>query len=86
MCIRDRLTSLAGIKIEGYDRFGILINIVKVVTVRYKVNIRSITIDGVGGVFDGRLKVYVIDAAELEQLMEELRKIDGVVKVYRTEA
>ncbi len=82
---KRQLTFLAGIKIEGYDRFGILINIVKVVTVRYKVNIRSITIDGVGGVFDGQLKVYVIDAAELEHLMEELRKIDGVVKVYRTE-
>jgi GTP pyrophosphokinase len=82
---KRQLTFLAGIKIEGYDRFGILINIVRVVTVRYKVNIRSITIDGVGGVFDGLLKVYVLDTTELEQIMEELRKIDGVVKVYRTD-
>ncbi|MCS7084481.1 MAG: RelA/SpoT family protein [Bacteroidia bacterium] len=82
---KRRQTFLASIKIEGYDRFGILINIVRVVTVRFKINIRSITIDGVGGVFDGLLKVYVFDAIELENLMEELRKIDGVVKVYRTE-
>ena len=81
----EAVSFLAGLKIIGQDQQGMMSNLIKVISVNMKLNIRSITIDSNDGMFDGIFKVFVRNTDELERLKERLRKVDGVMSVSRLE-
>ncbi len=74
---------LAGIQIKGTDELGIVNNITKIISTQYNVNMRSISFDTDGGVFDGTIMVYVHDTDHLTQLINKLKKVPGVQSVTR---
>jgi GTP pyrophosphokinase len=74
---------MVGCKIIGQDRMGILGDLVRVISIRMKLNIRSITIDTEGGMFEGVIKLYVHNTDELTALTQKLRAISGVHNVLR---
>lgn len=74
---------LAGLKIIGTDRVGLINDVTKVISDELKVNMRSITIDTDTGIFDGKISLYVNDTIHLELLINKLEKVSGVVKVSR---
>ena len=74
---------LAGLKIIGTDRVGLINDVTKVISDELKVNMRSITIDTDTGIFDGNISLYVNDTLHLELLINKLEKVNGVVKVTR---
>jgi GTP pyrophosphokinase len=77
---------LAGIKIKGTDELGLVNNITKVISTQYNVNMRSITFDTEGGIFEGTIMVYVHSTEHLTQLINKLKKVNGVNSVTRVDS
>ena len=73
---------LAGIKIVGEDRIGIINQITTVIS-KFDTNIRTISLHARDGMFVGTLMVYVRNAEKLAILMEKLKKVPGVFTVER---
>src|SRR6187397_1889336 len=74
---------LTGLKIRGTDRVGLINDVSKVISDELKVNMSSMSIHTDSGIFEGEIMVYVNDTRHLEQLIEKLRSVEGVVKVSR---
>nr|BCX00007.1 MAG: RelA/SpoT family protein [Bacteroidota bacterium] len=79
------LQFIAGLRIMGEDRVGMLNDITGVISRGLKTNIRSINIDTQDGIFDGTIILYVHDLEHLNRLIERLRRIPGVYAVTRFE-
>ncbi len=74
---------IANIQISGKDRLGMLNNISEVVSSDLKVNMKSITINSKGDIFDGVIKVSIKGTPHLEVLLRKLQKIKGVLQANR---
>jgi guanosine-3',5'-bis(diphosphate) 3'-pyrophosphohydrolase len=80
---QQELAFLAGIRIKGSDRVGLVNDVTRVISNALKVNMRSITIDSDDGFFEGNIMVFVNDTAHLEKLIQRLSKVNGVLLVER---
>jgi GTP diphosphokinase / guanosine-3',5'-bis(diphosphate) 3'-diphosphatase len=80
---QKEIAFLAGLKIIGLDRVGIINDITTVISNELKVNIRSITVDTNEGMFEGSLMLFVHDTKHLDTLMMKLKKIPDVTNVRR---
>ena len=76
---------VVALRVMGEDRVGIVSDITTMISKNLKTNIRSITIDGEDGVFEGTLVLYVSDLKHLQRLIERLKRINGIYGVYRFE-
>jgi guanosine-3',5'-bis(diphosphate) 3'-pyrophosphohydrolase len=79
------ISLLAGVKIIGEDRQGMMNDLIRVVSGQMKLNIRSITIDSMDGMFEGVFKVFVRNTKELENLGIRLKTVPGVFTVSRVD-
>ena len=77
------LSFLAGIKIKGIDKLGLVNEITKIISNEHQVNMRSIKFDTEDGLFEGEIMVYVYDTKHLNRLIKNLKKVEGVTSVYR---
>lgn len=80
---REAVTYLSGIRLSGFDRQGLINEIVKVISEQMSLNIRSFHIDSTGEVFDAAILLLVHDTEDLSRLMTELRKVKGINSVFR---
>ncbi len=80
---QQRLAFLAGLRISGTDRIGIVNNVTQLISNELSINIRSITVETAEGIFEGTIRLYVNDTIHLEKLMTKLQTIEGVFKVVR---
>jgi GTP diphosphokinase / guanosine-3',5'-bis(diphosphate) 3'-diphosphatase len=80
------LSFLACIKIQGIDKLGIVNSITNVISHDLNANIRKINVETHDGIFEGTIELYVHDTKHLNNLIMNLFKIKGVVKVNRVEA
>lgn len=80
---QQQIAFLAGLKIIGTDRVGLISDLTKVISNELKVNMRSITVDSDRGIFEGSIKLYVDSTNHLEKLIDNLSKVPGVLKVSR---
>ncbi|MBX3101442.1 MAG: bifunctional (p)ppGpp synthetase/guanosine-3',5'-bis(diphosphate) 3'-pyrophosphohydrolase [Bacteroidetes bacterium] len=78
-----RMQFLAGWKIVGQDRMGMLNDIVRAITLRLRFNIRSFTISSEDGMFEGMVMLYVHNLEELNRGSAELKKVAGIFSVQR---
>ena len=74
---------LSTISIRGIDRMGILLDLAKVVSGDFSINMRSIDIQSHDGIFEGNISLYVKDTESLNSVMDKLRKIKGIESVKR---
>ncbi len=79
------ISFLAGIKVVGTDELGIVNNITKIISTQYNVNMRSISFDTEGGVFEGTIMIFVHSTDHLTQLINKLKKVNGVQNVTRVD-
>lgn len=79
----ENITFLAGIKIKGIDRKGLLQDLARVISEIWNVNMRSMAMESSEGVFEGSIMVYISDTDNLTQLMNNISKIDGIESVKR---
>jgi GTP pyrophosphokinase len=74
---------LTGLKIKGTDRVGLINDVSKIISEELKVNMSSMSFYTDTGIFEGEIMLYVHDTRHLEQLVNKLEKVEGVVKVSR---
>ncbi len=74
---------LTGVKIKGTDRVGLINDISKIISDELKVNMSSMSIHTDSGIFEGEIMLYVNDTRHLEQLIQKLQQVEGIVKVSR---
>ncbi len=77
---------LAALLLEGEDRQGMLLDIVKVLSLRKRKNIRSIRIEGKASYFQGVIEFYVYNEAELLGVIRALADIRGLMRIERYQA
>jgi GTP diphosphokinase / guanosine-3',5'-bis(diphosphate) 3'-diphosphatase len=80
---QKELAFLAGLRITGTDRMGLVNDVTRVISNELNINMRSVTIDSQDGIFEGNIKLYVHDTSHLDTLMRKLERVDGVFDVVR---
>jgi GTP pyrophosphokinase len=80
---QKEIAFLAGLRIIGTDRVGLINDVTKVISNELKVNMRSITVDSDAGVFEGTIKLYVHSTEHLDHLIKNLQLVEGIIKVSR---
>ena len=73
----------ATIEMKGIDRMGILNDITQTITNDLSVNMRRIAIESKDGVFEGQIGVSIHDVDDINQLVNSLQKIKGIINVLR---
>lgn len=78
------MSYLVNVELRGIDRMGILLDLAKVVSGDFSINIREVGIHSHDGIFEGSISLYVKDAESLHAVMDRLRKIKGIESIKRT--
>lgn len=81
----ESLAFLAGIKVSGFDEVGIVNRITRTISGQMKVNMRSLSFDTNDGIFEGKITAFVQDTRHLNELMEKLKEVPGVISAERTD-
>ena len=71
------------LRLNGIDDVGIVSRITNLISNTLHVNMKELNIKSNGGVFDGVISVSVKNKRNLNDLMEKLKKIEGILKVSR---
>ena len=71
------------LEIEGIDQFGLLVEILRVISENFHINVHELHITANNGVFSARIILYVYDKAELYELMDSLKKMHNIQSVKR---
>ncbi|MBQ5924834.1 MAG: bifunctional (p)ppGpp synthetase/guanosine-3',5'-bis(diphosphate) 3'-pyrophosphohydrolase [Alistipes sp.] len=74
---------LASVEIYGIDRPSIVLDLTKVITADFSINMRAISIQSHDGIFEGTISLYVQDIDSLNMLLDNIRKIKGIERVKR---
>lgn len=69
--------------LRGIDTVGLVNKVTQIISNDLNINIRSINIAGDEGVFEGLITVVVSDKSNLNRIIEELKKVEGVRSVER---
>ena len=77
------LSYLATVEIRGVDRSGIVLDLTKMVTLDFSINMRAISVQSHDGIFEGTISLYVQDIESLNTLLDNIRSIKGVESVKR---
>lgn len=82
---KESIGFLSAIKIYAIDRKGFIKEVIKVLTEKMDLNIKSFHLETGGGILEAVLNVYVYSTGNLQDLISNLRQIDDIKKVYRVE-
>nr|MCU0352268.1 RelA/SpoT family protein [Cytophagales bacterium] len=80
---QKELAFLAGLKLTGIDRVGLVSDVTRIISTELKVNMRSIKIETNDGIFEGTIMLFVNDTEHLDTLMKKLGRVPGIVNVTR---
>ena len=72
-----------GVRITGIDQPGLIHDITKIITEKFKLNIRSFHLDSTGDIYEAEVFVYLRDTVELNLLIDDLKHVRNIDKVYR---
>ena len=78
------MSYLVTMELRGIDRQGILLDLAKLVSADFNINIREVNIHSHDGIFEGSVSLYVKDTEGLHAVMDKVRKIKGIESVKRT--
>lgn len=79
----DHTSFVTGILITGIDDVGLVNAITTVISKDLNVNMQSIAFESNDGVFEGHIKVMVEGIHHLNNLMANLKKVNGIKKIVR---
>ena len=81
----DGVMFVAGVRILGDDRPGMLNDITHAISSYMNTNIRSVNIDSQDSMFQGLFVLNVKDTEHLNRILERIRRIKGVSRAERFE-
>ncbi|MGO1750900.1 MAG: RelA/SpoT family protein [Psychroflexus sp.] len=73
----------ANIKLTGIDGLGLLSEITAEISKNMTINMQSISFKSNDGVFEGKIVVKVKNNAEVNKILNRLKKIEGIDKAFR---
>jgi len=76
---------MAGIRLSGEDRKGMVSDITNVISKTLNTNIRGLNFNTKDGIFDGSIIVYVNDVDHLARIIDRIKRVEGVKSVARLE-
>lgn len=82
----DNRRFTAYLHLQGMDTQGLIHNVTRIISNDLRIDIRSMSITGDHGVFQGDLVVSIEDKAHLNNLIRKLKEVQGVDKVERLNA
>lgn len=71
------------LRLKGIDDVGIVSRITNLISNTLHVNMKALNIKSNGGVFDGVISVSIKNKRNLNELIDKLKKIEGILKVSR---
>lgn len=74
---------MANVYFKGIDDVGLVHSITQTISNDLNVNMKSISFESNDGVFDGRVTVFVYDTNHLNNLINRLRRVEGVLTAER---
>lgn len=74
---------LTGIKVQGLDKPGLIIDITRIITEKHQLNIRAFNMSSTGEVMDGVILFLVFNTEQLQEILEEIRQVQGIRRVQR---
>jgi len=74
---------LTGIQLNGLDDMGLINKMTNVISGELKINMQSMSIESKDGIFEGTIKVYVNSQEQLQELLEKLKSLEGIISVSR---
>lgn len=77
------LDFLETLEVKGIDRMGIVMDILKVITQEYGVNVRKIIVETEKEIFSGTFEVIVHETKDINNLINNIIKIQGINSVLR---
>lgn len=80
-----RQSYLTRLRLEGFDRIGIVNEVTNVISKQYNINMRSVKFDTSERIFQGDLFLYIHSAEDLSNLISKLEKIRGIDNISRDE-
>ncbi|MFN0274622.1 MAG: RelA/SpoT family protein [Chitinophagales bacterium] len=83
---QKELAFLTGIKVTGLDDVGLVSKVTNVISGDMKLNMQSLTMDAKDGIFEGKIKVFVNNTEQLDELFERLKSFKEIISVTRIES
>ncbi len=80
---KGNLQFLTGIRMYGNDKLGLIKEMISILSGEMGINIRSFNITTNNDLFEGQVTLYVSDIDQLNNIIKELQKVEGVNKIYR---
>lgn len=77
------ITFLTAVKVVGLDKQGMLLELIRIITMQMKLNIHKVTIESQEGLFEGLFTVFVHNTRELEEVMFRVTQLPHVYAVTR---
>ncbi len=77
------ISYLATVEIRGIDRSGMILDLARLITSDFSINMRAISVQSHDGIFEGAISLYVQDIESLNSLLDNLRKVQGIESVKR---
>ena len=74
---------LSSVEIRGIDRPGIILDLTRLITADFSINMRAINVQSHDGIFEGTISLYVKDIEGLNSLLDNIRQIKGMESVKR---
>ncbi|MEI6898887.1 MAG: ACT domain-containing protein [Bacteroidota bacterium] len=81
---KEPVSFLTGIKLSGIDRIGMINDISRIISSDLNINIQYFHMDVLNGLTEGDVKLYIQDTATLNQLLKNLKQIEGIKRVMRS--
>ena len=80
---KGTLQVLTGIKLYGNDKFGLIKEIIGIITEELGINIKSFTLNTDNDLFEGEALLYITSIEHLNHVIKQLQKVEGINKIYR---
>jgi GTP diphosphokinase / guanosine-3',5'-bis(diphosphate) 3'-diphosphatase len=82
---KESISFLSKIRVTGIDKMGMISDLTRIITSEHNLNIQSFHLEALEGYTQGEINLYVPDSATLQRLMKNLRHIEGIRNVTRSE-
>jgi len=69
--------------ITGIDAIGLVSNVTKVISNNLHIDMKTVHFDSDDGIFTGKITVIVKNKSILDNLVKNIKKINGIDKVTR---
>ena len=73
------------LSISGFDRIGIVHDITRYISMITDVHIKALHLGTEEGVFEGYIDIKVSKAGDIDAIINEMRKVEGIQQISRTE-